>query len=239
MSPRPAMQLLLLETKRRMQKGKVLRTSFASLALHSAVIGAALYGTLHAGLRDDTVKVDTTVVLLESQQQKAPEREPTPLDAPLKGFQTVAVLPEIPTTLPPVNLLQHFDPKDYSGTGVEGGLANGVVPDPTSVYAEAVVEEKPELLSGPPPIYPELLKEAGIQGRVILRAIVDTTGRVDPASVSIVKSPHPGFNEPTRQWVIKALFRPARIHGQAVRVLINLPFDYSFGPSSAGKPGRE
>ncbi len=61
------------------------------------------------------------------------------------------------------------------------------------MYAEALVEERPELLSAPPPIYRQLLKQAGIQGRVILHAIVDTTGRVEPASVRIIKSPSPAF----------------------------------------------
>jgi hypothetical protein len=27
--------------------------------------------------------------------------------------------------------------------------------------------------------------------------------------------------------VLKALFRPARVHGRAVRVLVNLPIDFS------------
>jgi TonB family protein len=189
-----------------------------------------VYGTLQATRSDTAVRVDTTMVLLEPQrQQKPPERQPAQLDVPLKGFQTVAVVPEIPTTLPPVDLSQHFDPKDYSGTGVEGGKANGLVPSENDVYAEAVVDEKPALLSGPPTVYPELLKQAGIQGRVVLRAILDTTGRVEPGSVIIVKSPNPGFDEPTKQWALKALFRPARLHGRAVRAYVNLPFQYSIG----------
>jgi hypothetical protein len=53
--------------------------------------------------------------------------------------------------------------------------------------------------------------------------------------VRIVKSPSAGFEQPTRDWVLKALFRPARIHGRAVRVFINLPVDYSLKASS-GSP---
>src|SRR5205809_1040082 len=99
----------------------------------------------------------------------------------------------------------------------------------TAVNAEAVVEGKPALLSGPPQLYPDLLRQAGIQGRVVLRAIIDTTGRVEPTSLKIVQSPSPGFDEPTKQWALKALFRPARLHGRAVRSYVNLPFDYSLG----------
>jgi TonB family protein len=76
------------------------------------------------------------------------------------------------------------------------------------------------------------LKQAGIQARVILRAIVDTTGRVEPTSVRIVRSPNPALDQPAKDWVVKALFRPARLRGQAVRVFINLPVDYALTPSS-------
>src|SRR6266571_2952233 len=139
----------LLESKRRANKGKLLGVGFASLTIHTAVIAGIVYATLHASRPDNTVKMDTTVVLLAPQHdQKLPQQQPAQLDIPLKGFQTVAVVPEVPTTLPPVDLTQHFDPKDYSGTGVEGGKANGLVPGENQVYAEAVVEEKPALLSG-------------------------------------------------------------------------------------------
>src|SRR5207253_120181 len=96
-------------------------------------------------------------------------------------------------------LHEHFDPKDYSGAGVEGGRAQSVAPDDNRVYLETVVEQRPELLSGPPP-YPELLRGAGVRGRVVLQAVVDTTGRLEPNSIKIVQSPHAGFGPPIRQW---------------------------------------
>ncbi len=229
------MELTLPETRRKTNAKRLLGVGAVSLTIHSVVIAGVVFATLHAARSDTTVKLDTTVVLLEPQpQQKAPE--PPPLSEPLQGFQTVVVPVAIPTAIPPVDLEEHFDPKDYTGTGAEGGRAQGRAPNPNEAYAEALVEEKPALLSGPPSAYPEMLRRAGIQGRVILKAIVDTTGRVEPKSITILKSPNPGFDEPTRQWILKALFRPARVHGQAVRVFINLPFDYSF--TSGASPGR-
>ena len=162
----------------------------------------------------------------QQQQQKPPEQQPVQLDVPLKGFQTVVAPDVIPTNIPPVNLQEHFDPKDYSGTGVEGGVATGIVPTGNEVFMEAIVEEKPSVLSGPTLQYPELLRQAGIQGRVIVQAIVDTLGRAEPNSVKILQSPNPGFDQPAKTYVLKALFRPARVHGRAVRVLINLPIDF-------------
>jgi TonB family protein len=228
--------LRLIESKRKSSSGRVFSVGLMSLAIHSALIAGVVYATLHAAPSDDRVKTDTTVVLLTPQEQRKPA-EPPPLqlvDA-LKGFQTVVVPAQIPTDIPPVDLRQHFDPRDYSGSGVEGGHANGLVISGNEVYAEAIVEERPALLSAPPPVYPTLLKEARIQGRVLLRAIVDTTGRVEPTSVKIINSPNASFDQPTKDWVLKALFRPARMHGRAVRVFINLPVDYSLTAAS-GSP---
>jgi TonB family protein len=173
------------------------------------------------------------VVLLALQEQLKPDDPPpVQLADALKGFHTVAVPVQIPTDIPPVDLQQRFDPKDYSGSGVEGGRASGIVVSGNEVYAEALVEERPALLSAPPPVYPAHLRQAGIQGRVILPAVIDTTGRVEPASVRIMKSPNPGFDQPTKDWVQKALFRPARLQGRSVRVFINLLVDYSITRSS-------
>jgi TonB family protein len=226
----------LLKFRRTTRSKGLFGVGVASLAFHSAIIAGAVYATLHAAPSDNHVRMDTTVVLLAPQEQHKAADPPAPVlvDA-LKGFQTVAVPAQIPTDIPPVDLQQRFDPKDFSGSGVEGGRANGIVVSGNEVYAEALVEERPALLSAPPPVYPPLLKQAGIQGRVVLRAVIDTTGRVEPASIQIMKSPNPAFDQPTKDWVLKALFRPARLHGRGVRVFINLPVDYSLTAAS-GSP---
>jgi outer membrane biosynthesis protein TonB len=44
--------------------------------------------------------------------------------------------------------------------------------------------------------------------------------------VKVIASPNPGFDQSAKNYVLRALFRPARVHGRAVRVLINLPIDF-------------
>jgi protein TonB len=200
------------------------------------VILGCVYAIRSAGPTGATARADTTVVFLESPQL-APQQHQVQLDVPLKGFQTLLAPPQIPTDIPPVDLQQHFDPKDYSGTGVEGGLANGAAPLDGQVYTAAFVEEVPKLLSSPP-AYPELLQRAGIEGRVLLQVIVDTAGRVEPNSVRILKSPSPRFDLPTKRWALVARFRPARLQGRAVRVLVNLPVDFlASAPAPTPAPG--
>ena len=84
----------------------------------------------------------------------------------------------------------------------------------------------PEMLSGPRLQYPELLRHAGIEGRVIVQATIDTTGRAEPASVKVIESPNPGFDQAATTWVRRALFRPARVNGLAVRALMKMPIEF-------------
>jgi TonB family protein len=214
----------LIESKRKTDKKRFLGVGFVSLTIHAALIAAAIIATVKAGQSDTRVRTDTALVFLEQQQQKPPEQQPVQLDIPLKGFQTVVAPTEIPTNIPPINLQEKFDPKDYSGSGVEGGVANGLVPG--DVYLESLVEEKPSVLSGQL-MYPELLRQAGMSGRVTLQAIVDTTGRVEPNSVKTVQSTNPAFEQAARTYILKALWRPARVHGRAVRVLVSIPIVFN------------
>ena len=65
---------------------------------------------------------------------------------PPKGFQTVVAVQDIPTEIPPINLNERFDPKDFTGTGVQGGVSVGVVggtgPVTGETYLEAQVDDR-------------------------------------------------------------------------------------------------
>jgi hypothetical protein len=140
----------LRESARRSDR-TVLGMGVVSLGVHTALILGLVFAIRSRHLSSTSVVTDTSVVFLESPRI-APQQLPMQLDVPLKGFQTLAALPEIPTSMPPVDLQEHFDPKDYSGTGVEGGAADGAAPAENRVYAAAGVEEaraacRPHLLT--------------------------------------------------------------------------------------------
>ena len=218
----------LIESNRKSNKKGALGLGFVSLVGHSVIVLGAVVATLTAGEKNDDTVVDTAMVFLNQEEQKKPEEQPPIVEVPqLKGFQTVVAPTDIPTNIPPINLQEHFDPKDYTGTGVEGGIGTGIVPSSDQVFMESVVEERPEMLTRPPLQYPDLLRQAGVQGRVLVQAIIDTSGRAEPASVKILQSPNPGFDQAAKNLILKALFRPARVHGRAVRVLINQPVDFT------------
>ena len=105
-----------------------------------------------------------------------------------------------------------------------GGNGEGRALD--QVYAEVAVDERAEIVSAPPLEYPLALRHAGLQGRVTVQAVIDTLGRAEPASVKVVARPNTAFDESARAYVLHAMFRPARVKGRAVRVLITVPVNY-------------
>jgi TonB family protein len=217
---------VLIESKKQSQRGKLAGTSIVSIVFHTLVIGGLVYATLSAGQTDNAITEDTAMVYVQ-QETKQPDQPQPQLEVQFKGFQTVVAPTDIPTNIPPVNLQEHFDPRDFTGVGVEGGTASGLVPTADAVLSVDVVQEKPERLAGPQPVYPPLLMQAGIEGTVMVQAIIDTMGRVEASSVKVTQTANPGFNESAKQTVLKSLFRPARVYGKAVRVLIQLPVTYT------------
>jgi TonB family protein len=110
---------------------------------------------------------------------------------------------------------------------ISSGNAPGPVITPLlpgeGVYLPSLVQDAPELLAAPTPAYPPLLRAAGIQGQVIVTAVVDTLGLAESGSVRIMRSDNPGFDAAALATVRAARFRPARIYGRAVRVLVQVP----------------
>jgi len=98
---------------------------------------------------------------------------------------------------------------------------------PLGVYAEDSVTERPRLLRSPVLRYPDSLRAAGIGGRVVVEAIIDSTGHLDSASVRILSSTHPGFEAPAREAVLEATYAAGRLNGRAVPVMVRFPIVFS------------
>jgi len=217
---------VLVESKPKKQRtvGQLL----TSLVVHVLLITGAVMATKGAAEVVRERLQDTTLVFLEPP--KAPPPETPPPDAivsanpPPKGFQTVVAVQDIPTEIPPVNLNDRFDPKDFTGSGVQGGVATGIVggtgPVTGETYLEAQVDDPPTVISTGPLRYPPVLERAGIGGRVVMQFVVDTTGHAEAAGFKILSSTNTAFNEPAREVIMKSVFRPGRVRGQPVRVQV-------------------
>jgi TonB family protein len=83
------------------------------------------------------------------------------------------------------------------------------------------------------PIYPPRLSAAGKEGRVQASFVVDTTGRVDMASVQVLASDDPEFTESVRTALGEMRFHPAMRGGRAVRQLVEQRFSFRIVPPEA------
>ncbi|TYB30375.1 MAG: energy transducer TonB [Candidatus Mcinerneyibacterium aminivorans] len=82
----------------------------------------------------------------------------------------------------------------------------------------------PKVVSKPSPRYPELAREAGLEGRVVLKVFVDKQGNVKDAI--LLKGVSEALNEAAMSAAYKAKFKPAENNGQPVGVWI--AFYYTF-----------
>jgi protein TonB len=117
--------------------------------------------------------------------------------------------------------------------GAGGPAAGG----PAGAVLTAALVDEPAVADprNRPPRYPEPLRAAGLGGRAVARFVVDTAGRVEPATVAIVSADHPLLAGAVREALARARFRPARAGGVRVRQLVEQPF--AFAPAGAAAGG--
>jgi len=94
------------------------------------------------------------------------------------------------------------------------------------VFVMDAIDEAPQVVSSPPLQYPPVLLQANIEGSVTLAAVVGTDGKIEPWSIRVVASTHPGFEQAAADMLLATVFRPGKINGQPVRVLVQLPITF-------------
>jgi TonB family protein len=72
--------------------------------------------------------------------------------------------------------------------------------------------------------YPSLAQDAGIQGKVIVRVLVDEFGNYRDHKV-VLRS-HPILSKQVEKHIHELSFMPATRNGQAIQYWINLPFNF-------------
>jgi periplasmic protein TonB len=221
---------------------KSIGQTILSFIVHAVVIVAAVKVTAAGAEAVKNVVTDTTMVFLKPPPPPPPPPDQPPPDVivaqnpPPKGFQTVVAPTDIPKDIPPVDLEQKpFDPRDFTGKGVEGGIGKGIVggTGPVDVagviYTEGQLDDPVQPISIPTPRYPPVLQSAGIAGSVDLQYVVDTTGHAEPNSFKVMKSTHPAFAEPAKEAILKGVFKPAKFKGQPVRQLVQQRISFKVG----------
>lgn len=87
-------------------------------------------------------------------------------------------------------------------------------------------------------VYPPEAKAQGITGKVFVRFLVETDGRVD--SVSILRGAHPLLDaEALRVVRLADGWEPGRMNGKPVRVTYTLPISFDMDPKVAERLRRK
>ena len=227
----------LIESKPK--KVRTWKQQTMSVILHLVIGYAAIKAT--AGAAEELTKIiqDTTNFVLKAPEPPPPPPDQPPPEAivtanpPPLGFQTVMPPTEIPKDIPPVNLAERFNAADFSGKGVEGGVATGVVggsgPVTGETFLQDQVDDPVQVIKGVSPRYPPVLQQAGVSGYVEATWVVDTLGHAESNSWKVIKATNSQFEAPAREAIMKSLYKPARIKGAAVRQLVQQKISFNIG----------
>lgn len=102
----------------------------------------------------------------------------------------------------------------------------GAVAD--NVYTSYQVDNAVQISYGSAvPEYPRDLLARRVEGSVMVRFVVDTSGSADTASIQILDSSDPAFTASVRAALPRMRFSPARLNGQRVRQLVEQPFRFN------------
>ncbi|HEY8312305.1 MAG TPA: energy transducer TonB, partial [Gemmatimonadaceae bacterium] len=120
---------------------------------------------------------------------------------------------------------------ELNPTHKDEGVVNK--PDTTSalgdnVYSSFEVDNAVQISSGSAvPQYPPDLLARRVQGKVVVRFVVDTSGSADVGSIQILDSSDPQFAASVREALPRMKFSPARLNGRRVRQLVEQPFRFN------------
>jgi protein TonB len=211
-------------------------SALLSVAAHTAMIGAAVYGT---GARARTLEERRTA---EVHYLPPPDRRPS-LQAVEEQLQYIEVGAGVATSANgtvPGDLPEGEPRPDARRRGGAAGdqavsqLLQSPVLSSDSVYSILTVEESAVRVEGSAaPVYPAELIAAGVEGVVVARYVIDTTGRADPTTLEVQPGAQPAFAQSVRDALPGMRFTAATVRGQKVRQVVEQSFQFRITPPAA------
>ena len=217
-----------------------------SAILHAIAGAGAVYGTLEAKEQLEKPKAEKVeFVEMKKKEEPPPPKEvpPPPKDVvmappPPKGFQVLTAPVKVPDVLPDIDLSKKVtDEADFSGKGVAGGVAKGVVGGTAPVntdqpFFEFQVEKQVQQIPGSGNLrYPDMLRSSNVEGEVLAQFVVDTSGKYENGSFKVLKSSHDLFTAAVKNALPTMRFYPAEVGGRKVKQLVQQPFTFSLQKS--------
>lgn len=230
----------LLESRRLVKRQY--RYTIMSVTAHSVVIAAGLFAATAAGAtkapRSLPVPPITYVAVSKPEMTSGGPVSQAPPDVgsgpsiPVIAVPDIVIADRFPDTRlswpgPSADSLFPNGGQAAGGPGsgsTASSVGSGVAPG--SVLSGLDVDRVARVRTRIEPRYPPALRAAGIEGRVIVRFVVDTAGRAEEASIQVLDSSHPQFTDAVRTALVRMRFEPAWVGRSKVRQLVDLPFTF-------------
>ena len=239
------MRMQLPETARRGERR--LGGIVTSVAAHGVVILLVVYASAHGAPPPAPPAEAPAPIIYTAPMRPAPvpvERRADPRGGTHGATAPAlpAVPPIVPSRLPPITLPMGDlvppsgsiagDPVTWDGSAVDLALS-GAVPGDRSGADGPLGAHEVERAAAPrtriEPRYPESLRVRGIIGAVVVRFVVDSTGRLAPGSLEIVTATEPLFADAVRTALARTRFTPAMVAGRHVPQLVEQRFEFRLG----------
>jgi protein TonB len=222
----------LLESKSK--KERTAAGAIASVVTHTVVIAAALYATAQARVQPAAPRETMRAVYFPPAPNPGPVARPTTrAQQPfVKTPSLTFVAPRIDINTPRIDATDVVSrPGDFSPGPIAsvGSYRGGTGGSPADGHFRAdQVEKQVTVVPGSaPPRYPEVLRNSGVEGRVIAEFVVDEHGRVEDASVRFARSDNSLFDDAVRVALRRMRFVPAEVGGRKVKQLVQMPFVFT------------
>jgi protein TonB len=222
----------LLESKSKKERGAA--GTIASVLTHTVVIAAALYATAQARVQPAAPRETMRAVYFPpAPNQGSVVRPATRTDQHLAKTPILTfAVPRIDINTPRVDVTDIVSrPGDFSPGPTASLVSNsggaGGTPVDGHFRADQVEKQVTVVAGSAPPRYPEVLRNSGVEGRVIAEFIVDERGRVEDGSVRFASSDNSLFDDAVRVALRRMRFIPAEVGGRKVKQLVQMPFVFT------------
>jgi protein TonB len=208
--------------------------TIASVTTHTALIAGAVFATAQARVqpRVSAETVRTVYFHRNVPQVHTPRSTPAAPTRPVDGLRMLFIGTHIDIAVPPIDITTVVSkPGDFSSTSTGAFRPDGVETQ-TAPYGSPLrgnqVDRQVGLIPGVrPPAYPESLRSAGIEGKVLVEFVVDERGQPMQGSIRVVQSDNELFANAVRAALGRLRFTPAEVGGKKVSQLVQMPFVFT------------
>jgi protein TonB len=219
------------------------KTLPVSIAIHAVLIVALFIVPL---VTSEELPEPTSAVRAFFVEPAAPPPPPPPPPPPAPKAPTAPKTPpkpmsDTPRLTAPVEVPEEIAPEQGIDLGVEGGVPGGVEggvpggvvggvvgglpdapPPPQAVRVGGQIKE-PKKLKNVAPAYPDIAKQARVQGVVILECTISPQGRV--TDVKVLRG-IPLLDESAREAVKQWIYTPTLLNGVPVPVIMTVTVNF-------------